>query len=530
MNRVLFSQLKLIFDDFNTLMVAQRDECDSMELRRLFMTRTDAQVRKMDPFVSLVDLTKEPKHIQKTSTITGNDLLVFKKLQRHNVGQPVFHPDAYERKKFRRRWAEMFPELAMPPHLWKNVVAAGGAVLRAIRADAPGVDAHMDNHGADVDLFLWGLTQKQAEAKIKAIHDYLLESRRRADPHCEVRILRTDRALTILSRWPQPHVQIILRLYRIPAEVPIGFDIDCCAAMYDGDRVRVEKRLIRSLVYGYNVADPDRLSPQYESRLRKYAQRGMAVRVPLDKPVDAEATRRVERPSGLAKLLQMEARENEKASPTRWYRSRRFLRTYKWQLAQLIVCAIVWQTLPVLCFYASTAVAVASVGIKMEEMSQPRVHWKYHENGGSGAAKLARGAGVLGRLLRVCGTVDRNPTSASNANSKRAAENRPAKTSTIASYNDPYVACARWVYRRLNKRPPSEHLFVGDLKSVLTGRNGKCRYCRCDLDRLPPRRAEDKWHSGPLEWITINPGRQYMSGSIEPLDPEEWLRCVRYAN
>lgn len=469
---------------------------DTLDLRKKFLTLPEGQVRKLNPYISLVDLTQVREHyVQKAPVIGEHDLLLFP--SEHVEGVEVFHPDAYHRRKFRSRWGSLYPELDMPSHLWKNVVAAGGAVLRAIRAEAP--NTSLDCHSADVDLFIWGLDQKQAEAKIRDIHDWLVQKRRLSD-HPEPRILRTDRALTILSQWPQPHIQIILRLYRIPAEIPIGFDIDCCAAMFDGERVRVEERLIRSLVYGYNRADPTRLSPQYESRLRKYARRGLSVHVPLDRPIDMASTLKTTSPQGLAKLLQMEKREREKASPTPHYRARRFVRMYRWQLAQVAATLVVWCTLSTFYFYLTACVSAVGVVYKMEQLSRPPVHWKYHD-GSSGGVKLTKWA----------------PSWLS----------RCEKTKTPTTLlDDPYTACVRWIRRRLNKRPPTEHLFMSNLEGVMKGRDGTCKWCKCALDRMPPLAKDGKWYSGAPNWITINPGLQYMSGSLEPLDPAVWLSSV----
>ena len=53
----------------------------------------------------------------------------------------------------------------------------------------------------------------------------------------DVEVVRTGSAVSILARYPYRHVQIVLRIYKSPAEVIMGFDIDACALAYDGQRV-----------------------------------------------------------------------------------------------------------------------------------------------------------------------------------------------------------------------------------------------------------------------------------------------------
>jgi len=78
-------------------------------------------------------------------------------------------------------------------------------------------------------------------------------------------------------------VQVILRLYESPAEVLLGFDVDCCCVGFDGDRVWALPRALRALRQGVNVLNPLHSWPQrasYEMRLARYAFRGYAVAVP----------------------------------------------------------------------------------------------------------------------------------------------------------------------------------------------------------------------------------------------------------
>jgi hypothetical protein len=44
-----------------------------------------------------------------------------------------------------------------------------------------------------------------------------------------VLIVRTSNAITFALDFPRRHVQVILRLYHSPAEILLGFDVDCSA-------------------------------------------------------------------------------------------------------------------------------------------------------------------------------------------------------------------------------------------------------------------------------------------------------------
>lgn len=126
---------------------------------------------------------------------------------------------------------------------WTNVFAAGGAVLGCLAVSQEGY------RGSDVDLFIHGiLDEEQANQKLREIYDVIIRNTRgRGD------VIRTHRAITILNPYPYRHIQVrssedrslllylpwqvILRLYRTPAEVLLGFDIDSCCVGYDGTDV-----------------------------------------------------------------------------------------------------------------------------------------------------------------------------------------------------------------------------------------------------------------------------------------------------
>ncbi|PRP87864.1 ankyrin repeat protein [Planoprotostelium fungivorum] len=216
-------------------------------------------------------------------------------------------------KNFQRNF-DVFTEGQFRQFNWDNVFAAGGSILAAL-SPLPDV-AGKDNQSrrlyyqakydkSDIDLFIYGLDEEKANKKLEEIYHGIKET---VPYNCIC--FRSKHAVSIVSQFPYRHIQIILRLYKSPAEVLMGFDVDACSVGYDGSKVWMTPRAHRALTHRYNTVDMERRSPSYEMRLFKYAQRGFSVLVPtLDrKRVDLQLLeRRYDQLQGLARLLLLEA-------------------------------------------------------------------------------------------------------------------------------------------------------------------------------------------------------------------------------
>ena len=186
--------------------------------------------------------------------------------------------------------------------LWK-----GGSLAYGVSRPCHGSGAHKDcdisgYEESDVDLFLYGLDAAAARAKIK--HIYCTLARNWEPQH--IAIVRTQNVITFAAQWPFRRVQVILRLYSSPAEVLMGFDIDSCCVAYDGTSVSCLPRWRRAVNGSFNLVDPARRSPSYELRLSKYALRGFAVAVPAFDPKRLDGSLITAEPGetdGLARLL-----------------------------------------------------------------------------------------------------------------------------------------------------------------------------------------------------------------------------------
>ena len=193
---------------------------------------------------------------------------------------------------------------------WSNVFVAGGSVLGCLLptgASNPREKRafyHKDAYkNSDIDLFIYGLSPEEANKKMMQIYECVSESIPGAD---EVIAFRSRHAVTIVSVFPFRHIQIVLRLYKSPAEVLMGFDIDACAVGFDGSSVWMSPRAHHAIVYQANTVDMTRRSPSYELRLSKYASRGFSTLIPSmdESKIDPQIfEKRFDQLQGLAKLI-----------------------------------------------------------------------------------------------------------------------------------------------------------------------------------------------------------------------------------
>ncbi|KAL8331874.1 hypothetical protein RB593_002310 [Gaeumannomyces tritici] len=216
-------------------------------------------------------------------------------------------------KRFQENF-NIFSESALVDMDWNNVVVSGSAVTSCLlpvpKQFAQSKRALREFYhekfcpASDVDLFLYGLTEEQALAKIAEIEGSIKDS-----ILTECTTVRTKNAITICSSYPTRHVQIVLRIYKSVSEILTGFDVDCSGAAYDGKQVYCTPRALQSFVTQINHVDLSRRSPSYENRLSKYSHRGFEVYWPgLDRSrIDPTIFERsFRRTLGLARLLVLE--------------------------------------------------------------------------------------------------------------------------------------------------------------------------------------------------------------------------------
>ncbi len=158
---------------------------------------------------------------------------------------------------------------------------------------------------SDVDLFLVTRDPDVAFMTLISMHTRLKQIAG------EVVTVRSPNAITFVMPKPYRKVQVILRLYHSPAQVLLGFDLDCCAVGYGAAMVAAvvaakpavvaakpaaaaksavaakpanvsptavitSERGARALQTRCNLIDESRQSTTYEARLMKYMRRGFA--------------------------------------------------------------------------------------------------------------------------------------------------------------------------------------------------------------------------------------------------------------
>jgi len=159
-----------------------------------------------------------------------------------------------------------------------NVCVAGGAVLQMFQGSSSTYKLKTYQPPVppgDIDVFVWGLTEKEANAKVKQIIQTLKV--------CSCSF--TGNAYTCML--PKDIVlQVVCRLYGSPSEIIHGFDIQACKVLmlYDHEhkcnRIYGTQTFIESLRYRTVWVDTERQSSTYAVRLVKYFCKGFDVIVP----------------------------------------------------------------------------------------------------------------------------------------------------------------------------------------------------------------------------------------------------------
>ncbi|KAK6333268.1 hypothetical protein TWF718_011088 [Orbilia javanica] len=209
----------------------------------------------------------------------------------------------------------LFSEGALQNLDWTNIIAAGSSVLTPL---LPIPEEHRQTKrsmrdwyhdklapSSDVDLFIYGI--KDEEVAIKRMES--IEATIRDNLLWETSSIRTKNTITIISQYPNRHVQIVLRLYSSISEILTGFDVNCACVAYDGSQVYANPRAIASWMLQCNDIDITRRSPSYEFRLGKYRKRGFEAYYPALTREKIDPTiyeRSINRLKGLAKLLVLE--------------------------------------------------------------------------------------------------------------------------------------------------------------------------------------------------------------------------------
>eukprot|EP01126_Amoeba_proteus_P055454 TRINITY_DN6887_c0_g3_i3.p1 TRINITY_DN6887_c0_g3~~TRINITY_DN6887_c0_g3_i3.p1 ORF type:complete len:1928 (-),score=499.26 TRINITY_DN6887_c0_g3_i3:166-5883(-) len=448
--------------------------------REVFAQERDSTILN-NPYLMLVDVHKEEDIFRITEDVYENLPHVFP----HAVGcrKKVGEPCIVSKDEFRRN-LKLFSEGQLKDLNWDNIFMAGGSTLACLQ---PIPEVHNINNqtkrkyyhdlaycSSDIDLFIYGIEdQEVANKKVLEIYEAVV-----GVIHPPAIAFRSTHAITIISQYPYRHIQIVLRLYKSPAEVLMGFDVDACAVGYDGKNVWMTPRCHRALVQQENVVDMSRRSPSYEMRLAKYSERGFSVVVPsLDRTqIDPQLfERRFDQVQGLAKLLLLETLQDEEA------RNR-----YK-ELQRLLKCR------PEGTKHQSFWAALDSRFTDIYSVERLRT---------GGGAEVSDYSTVF---------LPWGPK-------------WTAEKIRKMMYTKDMILNSEWYDK--NKTYHTHPCFFGHVSEVV---NDCCGNCPPVKDAEIQEQLDNMYVQGPVRWITVNPGAQNTRiGSFHPITEGDWSEgaCV----
>ncbi|KAJ6261350.1 hypothetical protein Dda_4020 [Drechslerella dactyloides] len=389
-------------------------------------------------------------------------------------------------EEFKKNFA-VFSEGALHNLDWTGIVAAGSSVLTPIlpvpEKDKQTKRALRDYYHerlaptSDIDLFLYGI--KDEKAAIERMES--IEATIRDNLLWETTSIRTKNTITIVSQYPNRHVQIVLRLYSSISEILTGFDVNCACVAYDGKQVYANPRAVASWMLQCNDVDLTRRSPSYEHRLSKYRLRGFEVfysgltRQKIDPTI---YERNINRLKGLAKLLLLERLPNAEERED-YLESRR-----------------------------------------TERGRPPRANQRYKVTL-KGDLK-AQGAEVA--------EWDITDEEQSNYHTISIPYGKPhnAKRSEKLLYQKDMLLNAEWNKRAQKDRPAYLHrhpAFIGSVKDIVIDCCGYCPEAKTDEEK-ELQAEDDKFHvRGNISFLKDDPGRQEI-GSFNPITEEDWTEMA----
>ena len=192
-----------------------------VEGRIRFLFATDrANNRLCDPYVGLVDVfdgprimrTTRARKVENNANLSAHHVMPLGQANRRKDGDPSTVAAAGD---FQRNWT-LFTE-GMLELNWSNVIAAGGSVLSCLsplpermESSKAAIKHHYRSKAyatSDVDLFLWGLSPEQAEAKIIAIYAAVRHS---VPSDVDMVCVRNKHTVSIYCR-PFPSIRMSVR-------------------------------------------------------------------------------------------------------------------------------------------------------------------------------------------------------------------------------------------------------------------------------------------------------------------------------
>ena len=166
---------------------------------------------------------------------------------------------------------------------WSHVIVAGGVVLSSL-LPVSDTSRGLDTYKPGISLYIHGLEPDAANHKLHEIHDTWASN---LTPNAQKLVVKSVRAIDLITDCPERSIRITLRLYPSPVDVLLESDLDARAIGFDGFRVFMLPRCARAIETGYSVFTMDliwgcRLEGRQASSIRRlfdYAERGFGVRI-----------------------------------------------------------------------------------------------------------------------------------------------------------------------------------------------------------------------------------------------------------
>jgi hypothetical protein len=177
----------------------------------------------------------------------------------NNTNQKI-HPEfdlSFIKQEFNKHSYNIFDGI-------EDCVVTGGMVSKHFTYNSYFIDT-------DYDVFITTRDSKRALEIIKTLYN-------RLSAKMKTYIIKTKNTITLYNT--KFEIQIITKLHNSIAEVLTHFDLDSCCVGYCNGNLYALPRFIRSLAYSGNIFDPDRQSPSYIHRLKKYMKRGFTIYIP----------------------------------------------------------------------------------------------------------------------------------------------------------------------------------------------------------------------------------------------------------
>ncbi|RIB26653.1 hypothetical protein C2G38_2064287 [Gigaspora rosea] len=181
---------------------------------------------------------------------------------------------------FKRNW-NLFTEGSLYGLDWSNTIVSGGSVLACL-LPLPAKDQKnlykIRKHytevfaSSDIDIHFYGIDEETAKKKMQHIYETVCRN-----VPFKVICVRGKHSVNIVSKYPYRHIQIILKIYKTPAELFAYIDIASTCVAYDGKDVWINPRGHQALITQCNLIEIELSSHSYETRLAKYAGRGFEV-------------------------------------------------------------------------------------------------------------------------------------------------------------------------------------------------------------------------------------------------------------